>query len=90
MSLGTIITEWDQGKRICSELLEDDGKMDEATSRLAAIQQFFGFDGWLVNIENTLEPHEVDMMIRFVGMLRFKCIQVIWFVCAVPCLLLRF
>ena len=75
MCLGTIITEWKEGKIRCSKLLEN---IDAATDQLASIQKFFGFDGWLVNIENTLEPHEINLMIEFVKKLRKKCQTVIW------------
>ena len=77
MSLGTIITEWDEGKIRCSKLLEN---IDAATDQLALIQNYFGFDGWLVNIENTLEAHEINLMIEFVKKLRQKCETVIWYV----------
>ena len=77
MCLGTIITEWKEGKIRCSKLLEN---IDAATDQLALIQNFFGFDGWLVNIENTLEPQEINLMIEFVKKLRKKCDTVIWYV----------
>ena len=54
--------------------------IEAATDQLALIQKYFGFDGWLVNIENTLEAHEINLMIEFVKKLRQKCETVIWYV----------
>ena len=55
LSLGTIITEWDEGAAICKQMLESFAVVDELTTRLANIAAFFGFDGWLINIENKID-----------------------------------
>lgn len=53
--IGTIITEWDDGAETCKKLLESKPFIDEITAKLAHIATFYGFDGWLINIENKIE-----------------------------------
>ena len=53
--LGTIITEWDEGKKICSEILRDANSIEAFVDKCVEISSALGFEGWLVNIENTLD-----------------------------------
>lgn len=53
---GTFITEWDAGYEVCAELLSSQETVDRAAERLARIAVDHGFDGWLVNIENKIDP----------------------------------
>lgn len=53
--LGTVITEWDDGKARCESFLKDETSYKQFANRLVAIAQYYGFDGWLVNIENKIE-----------------------------------
>lgn len=43
--LGTIITEWDDGKALCKALLGSPETRKRAASQLAAIMQYYHFDG---------------------------------------------
>ncbi|XP_033703255.1 cytosolic endo-beta-N-acetylglucosaminidase isoform X2 [Tursiops truncatus] len=53
--LGTFITEWKEGERLCEAFLAGDERSYQAVARqLVLIAQFFRFDGWLINIENSL------------------------------------
>ncbi|XP_011897599.1 PREDICTED: cytosolic endo-beta-N-acetylglucosaminidase isoform X1 [Cercocebus atys] len=53
--LGTFITEWNEGGRLCEAFLAGDERSYQAVAdRLVQIAQFFRFDGWLINIENSL------------------------------------
>ncbi|XP_058284845.1 cytosolic endo-beta-N-acetylglucosaminidase isoform X2 [Hylobates moloch] len=53
--LGTFITEWNEGGRLCEAFLAGDERSYQAVAdRLVQIAQFFHFDGWLINIENSL------------------------------------
>ena len=74
--LGTIITEWDEGKHKCNQLLSQPLL---AVEKLFEIQNYFGFDGWLINIENTLEPDQIEKMIKFVAALKAKSGVVVWY-----------
>lgn len=52
---GTFITEWNEGGRLCEAFLAGDERSYQAVAdRLVQIAQFFRFDGWLINIENSL------------------------------------
>ncbi|XP_034363723.1 cytosolic endo-beta-N-acetylglucosaminidase isoform X2 [Arvicanthis niloticus] len=58
--LGTFITEWQEGGRLCEAFLAGDERSFQAVAdRLVQIAQFFRFDGWLINIENSLSPAAV-------------------------------
>ncbi|XP_051015117.1 cytosolic endo-beta-N-acetylglucosaminidase isoform X2 [Acomys russatus] len=58
--LGTFITEWQEGGRLCEAFLAGDERSYQAVAdRLVQIAQFFRFDGWLINIENSLSPAAV-------------------------------
>ncbi|XP_055097875.1 cytosolic endo-beta-N-acetylglucosaminidase isoform X1 [Symphalangus syndactylus] len=53
--LGTFITEWNEGGRLCEAFLAGNERSYQAVAdRLVQIAQFFRFDGWLINIENSL------------------------------------
>ncbi|XP_066140269.1 cytosolic endo-beta-N-acetylglucosaminidase [Euwallacea fornicatus] len=58
--LGTIITENQDGVKICNEeIFNNHDQMKEFVYRLTEIQKIFGFDGWLLNIENTVQNPEL-------------------------------
>lgn len=64
--LGTFITEWQEGARLCEAFLAGDERSYQAVAdRLVQIAQFFHFDGWLINIENSLNLAAVKNMPRF-------------------------
>jgi len=52
---GLVITEWDAGKQLCAEFLNCEAKSRAFADQLVNIALHFGFDGWLVNIENALQ-----------------------------------
>ncbi|XP_061892319.1 cytosolic endo-beta-N-acetylglucosaminidase [Entelurus aequoreus] len=51
--LGTFITEWTDGAARCEAFLKED-LYQEVADKLVEISHFYGFDGWLINIENQL------------------------------------
>ena len=53
--VGTLITEWQDGKALCDELLESKGNITKLAKKMSGIAAHFGFDGWLVNIENVID-----------------------------------
>ncbi|XP_035827207.1 uncharacterized protein LOC101863364 isoform X2 [Aplysia californica] len=71
--LGTVITEWDDGAKICQELLSSKSSIDKFTTKLAEIADFYNFDGWLINIENPIQPDQVSALQSFVSQLTEKC-----------------
>ncbi|NWY91923.1 ENASE acetylglucosaminidase, partial [Loxia curvirostra] len=53
--LGTFITEWTDGEKLCEAFLAGGEEAYGAVAeQLARIAQHYRFDGWLINIENTL------------------------------------
>ncbi|KAM6403697.1 cytosolic endo-beta-N-acetylglucosaminidase [Rhynochetos jubatus] len=53
--LGTFITEWTDGEKLCEAFLAGGAEAYRAVSeQLARIARHYGFDGWLVNVENAL------------------------------------
>ncbi|NXF34714.1 ENASE acetylglucosaminidase, partial [Nyctibius bracteatus] len=53
--LGTFITEWTDGEKLCEAFLGGGEEAYRAVGeQLARIAQHYRFDGWLVNVENTL------------------------------------
>ncbi|XP_074245124.1 cytosolic endo-beta-N-acetylglucosaminidase isoform X3 [Saimiri boliviensis] len=64
--LGTFITEWNEGARLCEAFLAGDQRSYQAVAnQLVQIAQFFRFDGWLINIENPLSLAAVGNMPPF-------------------------
>ncbi|KAH7433439.1 hypothetical protein KP509_07G070000 [Ceratopteris richardii] len=67
--LGTFITEWNAGKVLCKKLLESKESVYLYASHLTNLAEVLGFDGWLINIENNVEKHNVGNLLEFVRLL---------------------
>ncbi|XP_074967281.1 cytosolic endo-beta-N-acetylglucosaminidase [Phalacrocorax aristotelis] len=64
--LGTFITEWTDGEKLCEAFLAGGEEAYHAVSKqLARIAQHYRFDGWLVNIENMLSAAAVGNLPHF-------------------------
>ncbi|XP_051744430.1 cytosolic endo-beta-N-acetylglucosaminidase [Ctenopharyngodon idella] len=59
LCIGTFITEWTDGAKICEAFLADEESYRAAADKLVQISYCYGFDGWLVNIENVLSETAV-------------------------------
>jgi len=55
LCVGTLITEWEAGKQMCAEFLKSEVEWRVLADQLVAIAVHYGFDGWLINIENALQ-----------------------------------
>lgn len=83
--LGTFITEWDDGATICETFLRDEESYRSAADKLVDISRYYGFDGWLVNIENVLSEVAVKNMPPFLRYLtdqmhaRVPDSQILWY-----------
>ncbi|KAL2623550.1 hypothetical protein R1flu_003755 [Riccia fluitans] len=66
--LGTFITEWDEGYKVCQELCATEDSARNYAILLADLAQALGFDGWLINIENRV-PELVPNLLVFVSSL---------------------
>uniref|UniRef100_A0A3P9HP78 Cytosolic endo-beta-N-acetylglucosaminidase n=1 Tax=Oryzias latipes TaxID=8090 RepID=A0A3P9HP78_ORYLA len=58
--LGTFITEWTDGATKCEAFLKDEESYRSVADKLVQISQCYGFDGWLINIENPLSEAAVS------------------------------
>lgn len=82
---GTLITEWDDGSKVWDEILKSDGAVEDFVDNLVAICCHFGFDGYLLNVENTIPPERVSRLERFVELIHRKLhdkipyAEVIWY-----------
>uniref|UniRef100_A0A0D3AEJ5 mannosyl-glycoprotein endo-beta-N-acetylglucosaminidase n=1 Tax=Brassica oleracea var. oleracea TaxID=109376 RepID=A0A0D3AEJ5_BRAOL len=65
--LGTFITEWDEGKATCSEMLASKESAQMYAERLAELSSSLGFDGWLINIENEIDEEQIPNLMEFVS-----------------------
>lgn len=63
--MGTFITEWDGGKKDCEELLRSPSAISSVTQQLALMAEYYGFDGWFINIENKIETDDVRLSLLF-------------------------
>lgn len=72
LSLGTFITEWTDGKEICSKILESEEMVEKTVDSLVGVARYFGFDGWLINIENEIEENKIDLLLKFCSNLTEK------------------
>uniref|UniRef100_A0A8C9F3R3 Cytosolic endo-beta-N-acetylglucosaminidase n=1 Tax=Pavo cristatus TaxID=9049 RepID=A0A8C9F3R3_PAVCR len=64
--LGTFITEWTDGEKLCKAFLAGGEEAYRAVShQLARIAQHYRFDGWLINIENALSAAAVRNLSPF-------------------------
>ncbi|KAG1673863.1 hypothetical protein FOA52_012888 [Chlamydomonas sp. UWO 241] len=68
--LGTFITEWHDGRRRCEWMLESTARSQAVADQLVALCVYYGFEGWLLNIENTLPARLLPAMLHFVAYLR--------------------
>uniref|UniRef100_A0A2C9JG15 Cytosolic endo-beta-N-acetylglucosaminidase TIM barrel domain-containing protein n=1 Tax=Biomphalaria glabrata TaxID=6526 RepID=A0A2C9JG15_BIOGL len=69
----TIITEWETGSSICQEMLQSTSVIDRVTTKLAQMALAYGFNGWLINIENKIEIDHIPGLQYFVHELTLKC-----------------
>ena len=48
------MTEWEDGAKICEEVLTDEKSVKRLAEVLVQIATYYRFDGWLINIENEI------------------------------------
>jgi mannosyl-glycoprotein endo-beta-N-acetylglucosaminidase len=63
--LATLITEHQQGYDLCERFLSDKSLIEKFVSKLVDITIFYGFDGWLLNIENKIKQENIENLIYF-------------------------
>ncbi|XP_074199939.1 cytosolic endo-beta-N-acetylglucosaminidase isoform X5 [Camelus bactrianus] len=76
LASGTFITEWKKGKQLCEAFLAGDERSRQAVAdQLVLMAQFFRFDGWLINIENSLSLAAVGNLPHFLRYLTARLHQ---------------
>ncbi|XP_050520010.1 cytosolic endo-beta-N-acetylglucosaminidase isoform X2 [Daktulosphaira vitifoliae] len=84
-SLGTLITEWNDGYELWRKVFNNLDKRDILIDKLVQICKYYNFDGYLINIENNLSLENIENMIETVSLLRTKLkatiahSEVIWY-----------
>nr|XP_002125915.3 cytosolic endo-beta-N-acetylglucosaminidase-like [Ciona intestinalis]XP_026694401.1 cytosolic endo-beta-N-acetylglucosaminidase-like [Ciona intestinalis] len=83
--LGTFITESTGGYDRCRAIFSSPVVWTYVADQMVDIATFYGFDGWLINIENTIELEMIPDVVQFVSYLTLKMhemnpdAQVIWY-----------
>lgn len=65
-ALGTFITEGREGQRECLKIFSNEATVIATCDKLAALAQWRGFEGYLINIENSLPPAMMPNVLLFV------------------------
>ncbi|KAK1322047.1 hypothetical protein QJS10_CPA03g01106 [Acorus calamus] len=65
--LGTFIVEWDEGKLIAEKLLSTKESAKLYAERLAELADALGFDGWLLNMEVSLDVEKIPILKEFIS-----------------------
>ncbi|WKY01040.1 hypothetical protein Q1695_015216 [Nippostrongylus brasiliensis] len=69
LALGTFITEWIEGKKLCEKILESEENVKRTVECLVSIANHYHFDGWLVNIENEIQEENLENLKLFLELL---------------------
>lgn len=69
LALGTFITEWKGGAKLCDHFLETEESVKKTVDRLVAVARYFNFDGWLINIENRIRSELLRNLELFLRLL---------------------
>ncbi|KAF3632042.1 Cytosolic endo-beta-N-acetylglucosaminidase 2 [Capsicum annuum] len=65
--LGTFIMEWDEGKLLANKLLSSQKSAQMYAEQLSELAAALGFDGWLVNMEVSLDVEQISNLKEFVS-----------------------
>ncbi|KAI6239501.1 Mannosyl-glycoprotein endo-beta-N-acetylglucosaminidase [Aphelenchoides fujianensis] len=86
LCLGTFITESARGQAICAEIFADERHVEQLVAHMVALADEFFFDGYLINVENTVDAALVGNLVLFVRQLRLALkkrvgehAQVVWY-----------
>ncbi|XP_047363269.1 cytosolic endo-beta-N-acetylglucosaminidase isoform X1 [Vespa velutina] len=64
--LGTVITEHADGEVIWNLILQSEETVRRFANALVQIAKFYKFDGWLLNVENSIKPEGINNLVYFV------------------------
>ncbi|XP_071962503.1 cytosolic endo-beta-N-acetylglucosaminidase-like [Antedon mediterranea] len=66
LMLGTFITEWTDGFERCKQIFASEETCRKFADKMVALARYYKFDGWLVNVENHIEPEHMPQLLEFV------------------------
>ncbi|PIK34400.1 putative cytosolic endo-beta-N-acetylglucosaminidase isoform X1 [Apostichopus japonicus] len=69
-SFCTFITEWKDGAIRCREIFQSEAAFKAVADKLVDVAICYNFDGWLINIENPIQPQHMPQLIDFVKYLK--------------------
>ncbi|KAK6047920.1 glycosyl hydrolase family 85 [Cooperia oncophora] len=69
LALGTFITEWKGGAKICDQILGSEETVEKTVDCLVSVAVHYKFDGWLINIENRILAKHIDNLTLFLRLL---------------------
>lgn len=70
--LGTLIIEFDAAKHIIDELLHSRQDTYRYIEALVLVTKSFGFDGWLLNVECSVQSNQVPLLKEFVRQMTIR------------------
>ncbi|XP_060178915.1 cytosolic endo-beta-N-acetylglucosaminidase 1 isoform X1 [Lycium barbarum] len=65
--LGTFIMEWDEGKLLANKLSSSTNSAQMYAERLSELAAALGFDGWLVNMEVSVDVRQIPNLKEFIS-----------------------
>lgn len=68
--LGTFITEWETGRAEWMSILTNPQRMGAVIGKLVDVAEHYGFNGYLLNVENEVAAQYVQRLTAFVKFLR--------------------
>ncbi|KAF2346101.1 Glycoside hydrolase family 85 [Trinorchestia longiramus] len=83
--LGTLITEGPPGEDLCKELFNSLRTVERSVISLISIARHHKLHGWLINIENKIEPGAIGLVVLFLQKLTAamktvtSCSRVVWY-----------
>ena len=77
---GTFITEWNSGTQLCHEVFFNTSTQAlNLANALINIAHTYGFDGWLINIENNCSPIILPNILLFLQSIRSSDLEISWY-----------
>ncbi|XP_064423526.1 cytosolic endo-beta-N-acetylglucosaminidase isoform X2 [Latimeria chalumnae] len=73
--LGTFITEWVDGEKVCESFLAGEEALRAVADQMVRVARYYRFDGWLINIENKLTEKSVKNVVEFLRYLTARLHQ---------------
>ncbi|KAI6190932.1 Mannosyl-glycoprotein endo-beta-N-acetylglucosaminidase [Aphelenchoides bicaudatus] len=71
LCIGTFITEGKHGHALCAEIFGNQENVNTLIDHLVCLCLEFHFDGWLINIENEMDPQHLKNLLFFLH--KLKC-----------------